>query len=292
MPGTRTLPAGRYALELDGKIAGALLSAAGGYATADVVSQKAADGTVRKRLGNVRYADIDIACGSGTATQLIGWLTETLDGKYRRRNGALLTLDLNNTIVERLEFTNALLTEVGFPALDAASKNTVQLTARLALEHTRRLDGQGKLGSADKAQKWGAANFRVAIDGLECKRVMKIEPLVVGLNVVRADVREERIVEKQPIGVETPDLVVTLPLSDAKTFVAWHEDFVINGNCSEANEKTGTLELLSPTMTVLFTIAFKGLGIYELVPAAVTAADTVAKIAVSMYCQEIAISAK
>jgi hypothetical protein len=290
MPEDSTLTSWRFALELDGQVAGTVISAAGGYGTADVVTETIGDGPVAdKHLGSLRYADVEIACASDTAPYLTGWLTETLNGKYARRNGALLKLDQYSKTVQRLEFTNALLAEVAFPGLDAASTAPARLAARLAPEYTRRAGGDGRTVSGGRAQQWTTANFRLAIDGLDCNRVTRIERLAVRTTLTDEEDAEGRAVVKKPTGVEIPNLVVTLPESAAQSFFAWHEDFVINGNSSEPNERSGTLELLSSTMTVLFRVAFRGLGIYEVAPVP-AAADTVPKVTASMYCQELEIA--
>lgn len=287
MAGERSYTAGRYTLELDGKDAGVLASAVGGDVTGDVISMKAPDGRVKKHLGGVKYTDLEFTCGSETATRLMPWLTDTMKGTYPRKNGAFSTASVTNVILERLEFTNALLVEVGFPGLDASSKDPALISARLTPEHTRRLPAKGKatVSPADKQKQLLAANFRLTIDGLDCTKVTKIEPLVIRLHVP-ADGGDPRV-EREPPSLEIPDLVVTLAQSNAQTFIAWHEDFVIRGNCTEANEKTGTLELLSASMTTLFTLGLRGLGIYKLVRAAAASTDSVAKLTASIYCQEI-----
>jgi len=288
----RAYTAGHYALELAGKSVGAIATTAGGYATADVVSEQTGDGSVRKHIGNVRYTDLEISCGAGTAPSLLGWLTDTLGGKVVRKDGAVVALGLDYTVVDRLEFSHALLAEFGFPALDASSKAAAQLTAKLTPESTRHASGSGKYSTAtDKQKAWTAANFRLGIDGLVCNRVARVEPLVFRVRRGDAGAGERRVDEKQPTVVEIPNLVVTLPASDVQTFAAWHESFVIQGNSSAANEKSGTLELLSPTMTPLFTLTFQGLGIFELAPVPTAAgAETVAKVTASMYCQQISVA--
>jgi len=288
----RAYTAGHYAIEFDGKSVGAITTTAGGYATADVVSEQAGNGSVSKHIANVRYTDLEISCGAGTAPTLLGWLTDTLDGKFVRKDGAVVSLGIDYTVFDRLEFSQALLTEFGFPALDASSKAAAQLTARLTPESTRHATGKGKYSTTtDKQKAWTTANFRLGIDGLECTRVARIEPLVFRAGLDDPGAGEKRLRQKEPTGVEFPNLVVTLPASDVQTFAAWHESFVIQGNSSAANEKSGTLELLSPTMTPLFTLTFHGLGIFELAPVPTAAgAETVAKVTASMYCQQISIA--
>jgi hypothetical protein len=52
--------------------------------------------------------------------------------------------DFDLRVRQRREFTNALITEVGFPALDAASKDAAHLTVRIKPEFSRLKRGAGE----------------------------------------------------------------------------------------------------------------------------------------------------
>ena len=132
MPGPRA-PTGatRFALELEGKVVGLLASAAGGDAVGEVVVEPPGpDGIQRKHLGAVRYTDIVLACGIAMEEPFWTWLADTVAGKRSPLNGALRILDFDGKERERATFTNALITEIGFPKLDGASRDAFQLTVR------------------------------------------------------------------------------------------------------------------------------------------------------------------
>jgi hypothetical protein len=103
-------------------------------------------------------------------------------------------------------------------------------------------------------KKWTPANFKLVIPGLDCANVNKIAELVL----------KRKVIEGEP-ELEIPNLVVTLSESSAETWYAWHEDFVVKGNCGEEKEKSGTLEYLTPNhQDVLFKLTFSHLGIFSL----------------------------
>ena len=52
-------------------------------------------------------------------------------------------LDFDRKERERATFTDAVVTEIGFPALDAASKDAFVLTVRIAPERVERKGGSG-----------------------------------------------------------------------------------------------------------------------------------------------------
>ena len=65
--------------------------------------------------------------------------------------------------------------------------------------------------------------------------------------------------------LEFPNLQIELATVSEETWRAWFRSFVIDGNSSAMNEKTGTLSFLAPNLsTVLATISFQNLGIFRL----------------------------
>jgi hypothetical protein len=193
----------------------------------------------------------------------------------------------------RVAFSNALLTEVAFPALDAASKDAAQISAKLTPEFTQRSSASGaKLGgSLTKVtqKQWRRSNFRLTIDGLDCTRVSRIEPLIVRQPLVDSPVGEARTYGPEPSALDIGDLVVTLAESHAQDWYAWHDNFLLKGNNSPPFEKTGKLQFLASNLKdVLFELAFKGLGIHGLTTEGQQQADGIPRLRASMYCEELA----
>ena len=93
-----------------------------------VVEPAGPDGIQRKHLGAVRYTDIVLTCGIDMEKSFWSWLADTVAGKSSPRDGALRMLDFDRKERELATFTNAVVTEIGLPALDAASKDAFQLT--------------------------------------------------------------------------------------------------------------------------------------------------------------------
>lgn len=286
--------AGKYALELDGRVVGWLHSAEGGQAVADVVTEEFGDDWLQKKhIGNVKYEEITVTVADGMSRELFQWVRDFTQNKAGRKNGAIIAADYTYSEISRLEFHNAVITELGLPALDAASKDAAKMTIKFAPEYTRMNAGSGKKLAIDaKGQKkWLPANFRLRIDGLEeaSSRVSKIEAFTIKQKVAANAAGELRDYEKEPAKVEIPNLVITFPESYAKPLYDWHEDFVIRGNNSEEQEKGGTLEYLAPNMTdVLYTITFKHLGIFKLTPDKMEAGtEQIRRVKAEMYCEEM-----
>src|SRR5262249_6405184 len=141
-----------------------------------------------------------------------------------------------------------------------------------------------------KQQQWLPCNYRLRIDKLEeaCKRVSKIEPLVVKQKVTTNALGEMRVTGIEPTGVDLPNLVITLPEADAEPFWDWEKSFIIQGNCEESDHKTGTLEFLTPDLKdVLFTITMTGIGIFKMTADKLEAGnENIRKVKVEMYVED------
>ena len=295
----RSYGAGKYGFEVDGIMAGWLHSVDGGGAVSDVVTEKLGpDPIARKHIAGVKYEDITVTCGTGMSKGFYEWLDASFLNKHMRKNGAIIASNYDFKEQSRLTFFNALVTEIGMPALDAASKDAAKMTVKLDPELTRQSYSPGgaslagKYAAKGEVQKnWSPANFRLKIDGLDipCAKVNKIEALVVKQKTTEDPVGEQRDYQKVPTSVETPNLEITLPESSIDDFHAWHEDFVIKGNNGQQFEKTGSLEYLSPNLQkVLFKLDFFNLGIFKMAIEKVEShSDNVRRVKVSMYCEQI-----
>jgi hypothetical protein len=272
---------GYFALELDGITAGFVASGEGGDASAVVVREAPGETCLsRKHLGPLKFEDISIACGTGMSAAFYEWLQATCRCDAARKSGAIVAGDFNYKEIARRDFKDALITEIGMPKLDASSKDPALMTVKFAPETTQRQKPSGETlkacGSGAAQKKWLAANFRFSVDGLDCKKVNRVEGFT--LTQTAAQGEHPRL--------EVPDLVVTLPEADAESFFAWHEDFVINGN---AVERDGTLEYLAPNLgQTLFTIQFENLGIFSLAPEkGQSNSDSIRRVTAEMYCEAI-----
>jgi len=290
--------AGKFGIELDGIMAGWVANAEGGHATSDVVVEKiGVDHLSKKHLAGVKYEEISLGCGTGMSKGFYEWIKTAFDHNYARKNGALITADYNYNELTRLTFTNALPTEIGFPALDAGSKDAAKMSIKIKPEYTRVTSTGGKslAGAfpinAATQKKWLPANFRLNIDGLPqgSSRVNKIDAIVVKQKVIENTIGQGRDYEQEPASVEIPNLVVTLAESHSQEFSAWHESFVIKGQNGQDAEKGGTLDFLTPDLqTVLFTLTFSNLGIFKLTPEKVEAgSEQIRRLKAEMYCEDI-----
>jgi hypothetical protein len=287
--------AARASLELGGVTAGWLQSFQGGDASADVVTEKlGADGIVHKHIAGVRYDDVSIDFGVGMSNDLYNWMASSLQRTYLRKDGSVIIADYDYVERSRVDFYHGAISEIGFPACDAASKDPASFTIKISPEYTRtRLSPSGqKIQSAvsgSKQKTMLSRNFQLRIDGLDCSRVSKVDELVVRVDTTEHAVGELRDYEKEPTVLHIPNLAFTIR-DDANNGVRdWFDDFVIKGSNDNSRERHGTLEYLSENLKdVLFTLTFYNLGIFKLAAVKIEPGqEQMRQIRVEMYCEQL-----
>ena len=265
--GQRGADAANFFLELGGRPAGAVLGFQGGNAFADVVEFASGnDSIVNKTLGDIHYEEIMLVTGLAMDSVLWNWISQTLAGRPEAMDGAIVMADANLNVVRRLEFHNALLTELALPALDAASNAAGRLTIRLQPESTAVVAASGKANTAAAVgtKPWMESNFRVAVGDLPCGRVNRVEAFSIKQQV--AEFREGGGgIRLLPGKLQVSNLALTVSATDGGPWQAFFDDFVLNGNNGDANELDGALELLAPNAgDVLARLELSNLGIFRL----------------------------
>src|SRR5262245_16788903 len=298
MPGSHGYSSGKFVLELDGKVVGFLQAAEGGEVFGEIVEEPAGpDGVVRKSISRALFAPIKIAFGTGMAKELYDWLSSVLAHKPTAKSGAIVFLDFNFKERRRIEFEDALITEIVFPALDVGSKDTAKMTVTLEAAKTRFSDafsGGSFSGFGTKTQKkWSVSNFRFKITGLEnaCDRVIRIDAIKITQPV--SNVGDVRIPVRTPGVLGIPSLVLEVAEKDSEDFRDWLSDFVIKGAASQTDERSGSIELLDQSLKdALFTVVLSQIGIVSVRSLrSENGAGVIARATVELYCEEMAFSA-
>jgi hypothetical protein len=283
---------GKIGLTLSGSSAGFVSSAEGGSAFGDVVNEKVGpDPFVRKHLGGVKYEDITLKVGTSMSKAFYSWITSSVAGRAPKLSGAIVGADANFKIFTEMNFFNALISEVGFPALDAASKDSAKMTVKFSPEFTRTAakTGGSLPGGQVKSFKWLASNFKFTLGGVDTSHVSKIDTLAIKMNFSSDSERGGSVLQE----IDIPNFKLTLPESQAQDFIAWHEDFVIKGNNSSENEKKGSLTFLSSDLkTELFRLDLAGVGIFALDhDPLVTGATGIRHVNAQLYVDQMSFSA-
>jgi hypothetical protein len=295
MPLSRVRTGGRpFGLRLDdGPMPGVSLlrDGNGGLTFADVVRDTNANAPfVPKALGARHVADFVVDVVSPISTGLFEWVAASWTAAPPTRNGALLACTSTYAIALEQSFDGALIAETVVPALDAAAKAPAVMTLRfVAASSMGTVNPGGTLGiplGKGNMKLWLQSNFRLEIDGLDCTKVSRIDAFTV-----------RRAIE--PVGspgsgfvagpIDFPDLRIFLSASSTQGWVAWHKDFVVDGQDADSAERTGTIRFLAPDVkTELARIELAGLGIHRLEPEEEKADPAqIARYVADLYCEEM-----
>ena len=281
--------AGSFFLNLDGAKCGFLKSVDGGDISAEVISEPAAPGGfVKKHIGGPKYEELELRFGLDLAREVYDWIGASWALKIQRKSGSIVEADFKLDAKSERQFVNALITETTVPAMDAASKEPVHLTLKLAPELTKAVKAAGKVPAVStKKKQFLPSNFRVEIDGLDCSKVTKIDSFTIKQSTATDDIGERRDVAREPGKLEFPNLLITLGGSSPKTWNDWFEDFVVKGNNGDANEKNGAIVFLDPTRQhELGRVTFRNAGIFALRRAPRTD-DQLSRLVAELYCEQM-----
>jgi hypothetical protein len=153
------------------------------------------------------------------------WIANFFTGNCERKNGAIVAGDFYYKERARREFTEALITELTFPKLDAQDKNTVYMNVTLGVESIDYKKGDGSktldmTGNTEAQKAWKACNFTFSLDGFkdQCTRVTKIDSFTVKLPVIEYHSGGSRTTTKTPTMIEYPNLTFYVPEPDAQAF--------------------------------------------------------------------------
>lgn len=282
-----------YILELDGVAMGSIKSFDGGGISTDVINEALTNSYfVKKHIGAPKYEEINITFTANMEPDFYKWIQDTLAGQYSRKSGSIVVLDYNYNIVRRYDFTDAIISEISFPEMNAGSEEKVLMSVKLKPELVKlNTSSQGAKYSAKNSNKNSnemeknllTSDFRFSIDGLSTNHVQKIDAITIKMSAVEENIGELRDYQVEPGRLSIPNLAVTVAESDAQSFVNWHDDFVVKGQNDESKEKTGTLEYLSQNKKdIKFKLTFKHVGIFSL-----TREKDVNSLKAGLYVEEI-----
>ena len=279
--------AGRFGIDLGNGWEALVKSVDGGNIVGDVVDEvDSAPYYQKKHIGNIKYEEVTLKIGL-PSKGVYDWLTGTLAGQNTRKTFWLSTLDASFVETARRQFNNALITEVGFPALDGSSKDAAYLKIKIDPESIEDRPASGKTVTLDasKQKTWLQSNFRLELKPVATSRVSKIDAFTIKQTVVTDVIGEDR----EPGKLEIPDVVASVSALDARSWEAWHQDFVIKGNNGEAAEQSAAIVYLDPTLLKeIGRLELGHVGIFKVAPVPLEAGtDAISRIKAEMYVETI-----
>jgi hypothetical protein len=275
---------GKIGIEIAGTSAGWVWSAEGGNA---VIGPRYAAPNGTLVLGAVTYDTLAISFGTGMSTKFLDLVKVAGGTSWVSTDGAVVWADSNLNVLSRLEFGTATLVGLVMPAVDAAVKNPARATAILMPDTSATKKGAGKSTIKTSQKLWLTSDFRLKIDGLPTApaHVSKVD----AITIRRKPPATGRGQAREYGGWEVSNVVVTLPEPWAGEIATWYAQSVGASPPSSRVFRTGTIEYLTPTAEVLYTVSFKGLGLSRVATNGLSG-ETVPTVKAEMTCESATFS--
>ena len=225
-------PAQLYRITLEGKFAGWAKPPKPAGSQLAPSQAKVLATTTAGKLGG----DIAMEVTSGMSKEFYEWIQSSFKGKPIRKSGVVHACNAKYESMAVREFTNAMISEVTLPALDASSKEPAYMTIKLDAEKITYKKGDGKVvgGKTGAGTKqWQSSNFTVEIGDLPCGGVTKVDAITWKQRAIKV-VREKTRTGK------TQNLKLTLPMGD---WDAW-ENWMTSSLLSHSGLKRGSITVM------------------------------------------------
>jgi len=277
-----------FYMDVAGQATGWIKGVQGGEASADVVTEKLGpDHIAKKHIANVKYNEFSVQLGVGMTKGLYEWIKASFDKSYARKDGTVVAADFNFKPVAAASFFQALITEVGMPALDASSKDPAYVSIKFQPDATSFQPPPAKQPAPQP--KPLPTSFKLEIDGLDTSRVSKIDAFTIKQSTVSDPLGNPSAVE------DVPNLSVWIDPASSATWSAWEDDFVIKGNNGDDKERSGSLIFFDTQDVELMRLAFDHVGIFKMTPEHGSAAGDcklcpdIASIKVELYSENVSL---
>ncbi|HUL51771.1 MAG TPA: hypothetical protein VLT83_00045 [Opitutaceae bacterium] len=287
---TRPYASSHFCVEIDGVNCGSVEKCEGGDLRASVVVESPAGGALpKKHIASPACAPLVLTVGIPFDPVVAAWITDLCANGTTRKTVRLLEYDVSMQFRAGVEADNTALVEVDFPAFDASDKSPALLTLVLAPGSTQPLTSDTPAATtatttvayAAVARKSPVTVFAytVAIDGIGTSYVNRIEPITIKRSLAAG------------AATEFSDFTVSLGAADAAPWQSWFNDFVVNGNSGDAQEKNGTLTLVDVNLKPVLALQFSHLGMVRLSPSPYdSTADAIRMDQAEMYYEALTLT--
>jgi hypothetical protein len=267
----RSFTSGNFELRIDDKDTTAYLkSIDGGFVRASVMDEPIGPHNMRvKHTSTVDIEPISVEFGLAGANSILKWIQDSWRKEWNRRNGQVThaNFDLKQTFVH--EFTEALITETTFPALDGSSKDPAYLKVKIQPEAVVSEKKQGqtlKPNFGPKQKMWMCSGFRLTLEHIkDIEYTNKIESFTIKQGVKKMYIGAERFPQIEPTKIEFPNIIGTISMNKASGLLDWYHRYVMKGQNDKKAQTSGSLEFLSTDRKqTIFRINLYEVGLHHL----------------------------
>lgn len=237
-------------LDLAGHNVGFLNSISGGNYEATIVEQEMGqDNVIKKNVSTIKPTEFKAKMGIGLGKGMYEWIKLAFDKKFEHRSGAVTAADFDFNATSTLTFHDALITSVTVPKLDGSSKENCYFDLTWdaeRIEHAKAGGESLKSKIANKQKAWVASNFRLEIDGMDCKTCSVIESFTWKCAVTRDYQGITQWAPIAPAKVTVPNVKFQIGYREHEGWQKWAKEWFVDGKRLDDHEKNGRIVFLGP----------------------------------------------
>ncbi|HEY7705582.1 MAG TPA: fibronectin type III domain-containing protein [Gaiellaceae bacterium] len=295
--GSRTV-SGTYVIQINGQSWGGVQSLSGCRPRSDVITAQS-QGAVQKQLTGVRFEPCVMELRLSNQTGLLQWIEAMVDGQAERRNVVLIRSNpQTGKRLTELELDDALITQVKFPLLDSGSTSKVsdaELTiVPEGIDRTDYGSSGPNMPGVPGLKQFNSAGFTFDLSGIpDAQFTTSLESFVVTQKTTVGEIDGLRTYVTEPTSLETGDLEMSIGLNRTSQLEDWFEEFVIDGDNGQNQEKTATLTFKDlQTQNTFFALQFDGVGVFDAwdVEATGSTHTNLARRAYAMYVEDVSMT--
>jgi phage tail-like protein len=283
---------GHYALDVDGKVWAMIKSCELPGIEGDVAEyQLATDNFATKAVTNFKYSAAKLEISLAQGKDLWTWLESAINKQSRFAQCAVILADADLNAMNRVDMEDVYITELGFPAFDASSKELASISVSLRPTRVRFSDASGKIqGNAGtgKLKNYGTNNFELQLGSFDPGKVKKVDAFKF----------ENKVTENWLGKFNEPELLHT-KLTRGDLTVEWSGDYAMElqkyadslfrgGGRGQGAELDGTLSFLKNDMTQIGGLDFIGCTLKSFKMAKLAGADEKAATCSTVFAVETA----
>ncbi len=280
-------------LDIAGHNVGFVQSFSGLNYEATIVEQEMGqDNVIKKNVSTIKPTEAKVKMGIGLGKGMYEWIKLSFDKRFEHRSGAFTSADFDFKATSTLTFHDALITSVTVPKLDGSSKENCYFDITFdaeRIEHAKAGGESLKSKIAPKQKAWVASNFRLEIDGMECKTCSVIESFTWKCSVTRDYQGITQWAPIAPAKVTVPNVKFQIGYREHQAWADWAKEWFVGGKRLDDNEKGGRIVFLGPDQKEeLGHIELIHCGLVKLEdPESKANAETIKRFTVELYVEEM-----
>jgi len=187
-------------------------------------------------------------------------MSSFITGQSVKKSGSFIAADINKNVNSKIEFKNALVSEISFPGMDAKSMNppmTISLKFKPEeINFKNETEKTTQPAKPDNKKQWMPSNFKIEIGGLPCEKINKIESFKITQKSVEDQIGQAKNNEIVSGKMEYPNITFYVPDYDIDSWIGWYNNF---DKLKVKDGEKGSIRYFDKNAKQVFALSFKNI---------------------------------